>query len=240
MTVKTARVTVCGGTKGGIGKSTVASHLAVLLSASNRDVLLVDADPEQASTTDFTLVRNQALAEKEGAGYTAISLVGAAVRSEVQRLMSKYDDVVIDVGGRDTTAQRAALSIAQLYVVPFSPGSFDVWTLERVGKLVEEARIYNPELRAVCFLNKADAQGGDNAEAAAIANEVPQLEFLSASLGNRKSFRSAAAVGLAVTEMRPMDRKAVEEIRRLYTLLYVENSGSNESKEQIAVPAQVP
>jgi chromosome partitioning protein len=220
MTAKLGRVTVCGGTKGGIGKSTVVSQLAVLLAATGRDVLLVDADPEQASTTDFTLMRNESLKERGGAGYTAISLVGAAVRSEVMRLAPKYDEVLIDVGGRDSTAQRAALSIAQMYVVPFSPGSFDVWTLERVGKLVEEARIYNPSLRAACFLNKADAQGADNQEAAAIAREVPQLEYLEVSLGNRKAFRSSAALGLAVTEMRPQDKKAVAEIQELFRQLF--------------------
>ncbi len=46
-----------GGTKGGTGKSTVATNLAVMLATSGRDVLLVDAD-EQGTSTDFTNMRN--------------------------------------------------------------------------------------------------------------------------------------------------------------------------------------
>jgi chromosome partitioning protein len=135
-------------------------------------------------------------------------------------MAKKYDDIVIDVGGRDTAGQRAALSVATIYVIPFLPGSFDVWTLESVGKLVEEARAFNESLKAVCVINRADAKGSDNAEAAAIAKETPGLEFIDAPMGNRKAFRSAAANGLAVTEVKPSDPKAITEIKTLYKLLF--------------------
>ena len=101
-------IIVIGGTKGGVGKTTLATNLTVMRSQAKKDVLLVDAD-EQGSSTDFTAVRNETLEKQKGAGYTAIKLHGAAVRSEVLRLASKYDDVIIDVGGRDTAGQRAAL-----------------------------------------------------------------------------------------------------------------------------------
>jgi chromosome partitioning protein len=147
-------------------------------------------------------------------------LHGASVRSEVTRMAAKYDDIIIDVGGRDTAGQRAALSVANIYVIPFLPGSFDVWTLDSVGKLVEEARAFNEKLKAVCVINRADAKGSDNAEAAAIAKEIPGLDFIDAPLGNRKSFRSAAAQGLAVIEVKPSDPKAIAEMKRLYQLIF--------------------
>ncbi|NJK51539.1 MAG: AAA family ATPase [Leptolyngbyaceae cyanobacterium SU_3_3] len=212
-------ILVCGGIKGGVGKTTLATNMAVMRANDGMDVLLVDAD-DQGTASDFTAIRNQAKAEKGGAGYTSIKLHGAAVRSEVTRMAKKYDDVIIDVGGRDTAGQRAALSVANVYVIPFLPGSFDVWTLESVGKLVEEARAFNETLKAVCVINRADAKGSDNAEAAAIAKETPGLEFIDAPMGNRKAFRSAAANGLAVTEVKPSDLKAIAEVKKLYKLLF--------------------
>lgn len=211
-------ILVCGGIKGGVGKSTVATNMTVMRANQGMDVLLVDAD-DQGTASDFTAVRNETLVE-QGAGYTSIKLYGAAVRSEVLRMAKKYDDVVIDVGGRDTAGQRAALSMANVYVIPFLPGSFDVWTLESVGKLVEEARAFNENLKAVCIINRADAKGSDNSDAAAIAKDTPGLEFIDAPLGNRKAFRSAASNGLAVTEFKPSDSKAIAEVKKLYKLLF--------------------
>jgi chromosome partitioning protein len=212
-------ILVCGGIKGGVGKSTVATTLTVIRANQGYDVLLVDADDQQTAT-DFTLMRNETLSDSGGAGYTSVQLKGAAVRTDTIRLADKYEDVIIDVGGRDTAGQRAALSIASIYLVPFLPASFDVWTLEKVGELIEEAKAFNPELKAYCFLNRADPRGSDNDEAAAIASEITQLTYLDASWGNRKAFRNAAAQGLAVTEVKPKDGKALTEAMTLYQYLF--------------------
>src|SRR5258708_1596324 len=109
-----------GGIKGGSGKTTVATNLTVLLAADGRDVLLVDAD-DQETATDFTIWRNKSADGQ--AGYTAIRLNGDAVRTEVLRLATKYDDIVIDTGGRDTTSQRAAMTVSDIYFLPFVPRS---------------------------------------------------------------------------------------------------------------------
>ena len=142
-------ITVVGGTKGGSGKSTVATNLTVMLAAAGRDVLLVDAD-DQETSTDFTAMRNET--RPGGAGYTCVAVTGRNVLTEVKRLADKYQEVVIDTGGRDTASQRAALAICDTYLVPFAPRSFDVWTLDKVAELIEEARSINPDLRALAFI----------------------------------------------------------------------------------------
>jgi chromosome partitioning protein len=215
-----------GGIKGGSGKTTVATNLTVLLAADGRDVLLVDAD-DQETATDFTAWRNK---NADGqAGYTAIQLSGDGVRTEIRRLASKYDDIVIDTGGRDTTSQRAAMTVSNIYLVPFVPRSFDVWTLERVVKLIEEMRPANPALRAFAFLNRADAGGNDNAGAAEYLKEAGCITFIDTPLGARKAFSNAAAEGRAVTELKRKDAKAEAEIRALYNFCrnVVTNVSSN-------------
>ncbi len=134
-------IVIAGGIKGGSGKTTVATNLAIIRAAQGRDVLLVDAD-DQETATDFTNLRNERTGEL--ARYTGIKLTGAALRTELLRLVPKFQDIIIDTGGRDTTSQRAAMSVADMLLVPFVPRSFDVWTLEKVGELVTEMRQANP------------------------------------------------------------------------------------------------
>jgi chromosome partitioning protein len=210
-------IVVVGGIKGGSGKTTVATHLAIVRAASGSDVLLVDAD-DQETASDFTTLRNERRAG--GAGYTNIKLTGPPVRTEGRKLASKYQDIIIDTGGRDTTSQRAALSIADALLVPFVPRSFDVWTLEKVAALVEEMRAGNPNLRAFVFINRADPRGQDNQDAASVLKDNPVLEFLDSPIGTRKAFGNAAAEGVAVTELKAQDPKASEEIMRLYQYMY--------------------
>ena len=205
-----------GGIKGGSGKTTIATNLAVMLHLKGRDVLFVDAD-DQETATDFTHWRNESL--PEGAGYTAIQLANNAVRTEILKLKSKYDDIVIDTGGRDTTSQRAAMTVSDVYIVPFIPRSFDMWTLEKVARLIDEMRTAKPELRAYAVLNKIDSRGSDNTEAKEFLGETDSIVLIEAALGHRKSFANAASKGLSVVEYKPADEKAIKEVNELLEIL---------------------
>lgn len=210
-------IVVVGGIKGGSGKTTVATNLAVIRAAEGRDVILIDAD-DQETASDFTILRNERQADAPS--YTSIKLTGAAVRTETLRLREKYQDIIIDTGGRDTTSQRAALTVADMLLVPFVPRSFDVWTLEKVGTLVTEMRAANPGLRAHAFLNRTDPRGQDNDDAAEVLKDTEALAFLNAPLGARKAFGNAASQGLAVTELKPQDPKATDEVMILYRYVF--------------------
>lgn len=205
-----------GGIKGGSGKTTIATNLAVMLYLKGRDVLFVDAD-DQETATDFTHWRNETL--PDGVGYTAIQLANNAVRTEVLKLKSKYDDIVIDTGGRDTTSQRAAMTVSDVYVVPFIPRSFDMWTLEKVARLIDEMITAKPDLRAYAVLNKTDARGSDNVEAKDFLAETNSIKLIGATLGHRKSFANAASKGLGISEFKPLDDKAIKEMSDLFDIL---------------------
>ena len=220
-------IIVSGGIKGGSGKSTIATNLAVVRASQGFDVLFVDAD-EQGTATIFTNIRNEL--KELLPQYTGIKLVGAAVRSELLKLIEKYDDIIIDVGGRDTTSQRAALSIADILLVPFVPRGFDVWTLGEISKVVEEMRIANPKLQAFSFLNRADSKGSDNSQASEALLENDILKFLDFPIGSRKAFGNAGVSGLAVTELKPADVKANKEITKLFE--YVCNYKHTKIKER--------
>lgn len=210
-------IVTIGGIKGGSGKTTVATNLAIMRALTGRDVLLIDAD-DQETATDFTALRTEQ--REDGAGYTGIKLTGAALRTEVLKLSDKFEDIIIDTGGRDTTSQRAALTVSDVLLIPFVPRSFDIWTIEKVAELVGEMRTANPDLRAHTFINRADSRGTDNDDAAGVLQENETLSVLDATIRQRKAFGNAAAAGLAVIEMKPPDPKAIEEIERLFQLVF--------------------
>lgn len=208
-------IVTIGNTKGGVGKTTLAVNVAIYRAASGRDLLLVDGD-EQGTAITFTELRTGLLGNS---GYTAVSLQGTALRTQVRQLASKYQDIVIDVGGRDTGSLRAALTVSDTVVIPVQPRSFDVWALDQIAALVKEARELK-ELRALVVLNAADAQGHDNEDAADVIRSIPGLELLPFTIGRRKAFPNAAAAGRAVTEQTPKDPKAVEELHTLTQALF--------------------
>lgn len=214
-------IVVVGGIKGGSGKSTIATNLAVMRALAGKDVLLIDVD-DQETAYDFTLRRNE---QTEGnAGYTCIKLTGAAVRTEGARLAKKYDDIILDSGGRDTTSQRAAISIADVMLVPFLPRSFDLWTIEKVAELIDEMKQANDNLKAYTFLNRTDARGADNEETEKELKKYPAVSFIDTPIGARKAFSNAAAAGKAVTELKPQDDKASAEILNLYSFVFENKS----------------
>jgi chromosome partitioning protein len=210
-------ILVCGGIKGGSGKTTIATNLAVMRAGAGKDVLLVDAD-EQESATIFTAIRKREHAERPQ--YTSVILRNSQVGSEIERMCDKYDDIIVDTGGRDTRSQRASLSLADILLLPFNPRSLDIWTLENVEKLLEDMRTINPQLRAVSFLNRADPAGTDNQESREILTDVTGIEFAEVTIVNRKAFGKAVALGLSVMELRQPDRKAMQEALALYQYVF--------------------
>ena len=211
-------ILVVGGIKGGSGKSLTATSLTVLRAVDGHDVLLIDAD-DQASATTFTRQRQHRTATQ--ASYTAIQSSGADVANQVRHMTAKYDDIVIDVGGRDTTSQRAALAVADLVLLPFAPKSVDLWTDDDVAALIDAARTFNPLLQAVSFLNMAFPRGTDNAEAAAYLRErAAHWTYLDQPIGMRKAFSNAFGQGYTVTEFIPKDPKAIREMTALYRQIF--------------------
>ena len=205
-----------GNTKGGVGKTTIALQLALHLARAGRDVLAVDGDRQGTLQSAIT-------ARSEAGRSPSLACAwlpdGPALRAQVQAQAPKYTHVVIDVGGRDSSALRAALVLTDVLLVPFAPRSFDVWALDDLQQLVQEARSVRDGLRVLAVLNGADQAGTDNAEAAQAARSAG-FEYLAAPMRRRKAQANACAAGLHVDEFRPRDDKAIAEVGALANALF--------------------
>lgn len=202
-----------GATKGGVGKTTISLNIAVARALAGRKVWAVDGDRQQ------TLA--QSLAQREQAPIIACSAYpdGTMLRQQVLHQKDSFDDIVIDAGGRDSTALRAALVLSDVLVIPFLPRSFDVWALSDVAVLVKEVNTMRDGLVVYLLINQADPRGSDNSEAAAAAGEFP-FQTLEVSLGRRKAFANAAGAGMSVLETND-DEKASWELNKLIKSIFV-------------------
>jgi chromosome partitioning protein len=208
-----------GNTKGGVGKTTLAVNLAIARALQGRDVWLIDGDRQGTAQIAINI---RAEAGSQPGIACATYPDGSTLRAQVQQQSAKFDDIVIDAGGRDSTALRAALVLSDVLLVPFQPRSYDVWALNDIAALVDEARSVRDGLRALAVLNCADPgeTSTDNAEAAAAVADVPQFEYLPTPIRRRKAFANAAGAGLSVLEMKPSDRKASDELNALLKALF--------------------
>jgi chromosome partitioning protein len=216
-------IVTIGNTKGGVGKTTLTFQLAVARRRAGRDVLLVDADSQGSAQSAATL---RAEADRSPSLSCVQLADGRLLRAQLAALAAKHDDTLIDVGGRDSAALRAALARSDLLVVPVQPRAVDVWALSDIADLIEQAQAARaddskPALRVLAVLNLADpGTNQDTVEAAAALAEFPQLPVVEVVIRRRKAVANAMAHGLSVAELTPRDPKACEEIAALVSNVF--------------------
>ena len=203
--------------KGGAGKTTLATNLAIMAAIEGHRVLLIDADP-QGTATKFGALR-VTLGLQPAFDFKAVS-GSEAVVAAVSAAYGEYDHIFIDAGGRDNYSLRAALLASHVLVTPTQCSQFDCWELDTVASALRDVRKTNPNLRCLLVINNADTNPRIRLadETVDFAKDYPDFQVLDTRIGARIAFRYAASEGMSVCELplKQRSQKAVDEITQLY------------------------
>lgn len=219
-------IVLIGGEKGGTGKTTIATNLAQMRTARGYDSLLIDTD-KQLSASSWASTR-----EEEGVTprinclekrVADITKQRGGIAKDILDVAGRYDDVIIDAGGRDSLELRSAMVVADILIIPIQASQLDLWTLGTMEELVSNALVSNPNLKAYCVINRGspNPQMVETGEASElITGELSTIEFSEVVMKDRVSYKRAIAEGKGIEEMKPTDPKALAEIESLYAFIF--------------------
>jgi chromosome partitioning protein len=181
--------------KGGVGKTTLAIHVADALARRYKRVLLVDADP-QGSALDW------AAARRKKPLFPVAGLPRASIHKELPALAQGYDIVIIDGPPRVYDVARSAIMASDLVLVPVQPSPYDVWAAKEIIDLMHEATVFKPNLKSAFAINRKivnTALGRDVVEA---LGNYP-IPVMKTAICQRIALAESAAQGQTVFEISP-------------------------------------
>lgn len=215
-----------GGEKGGSGKSCLAQNLAVYFARDKKAiVLMVDCDP-QRTTSDWIQARNT---DPSLSAINCIQLYGK-IRNDLLSLKQHYDYVIVDCGGQDNLALRAAMSVAEHAIIPLRPKRRDLKTVEHMEDMLSTCKMVNPKLMASFVITQCPSlpsQAARILEAKDVCRSYG-INVLDNVTFNRNIYDDSEEQGSSVLENEPDGKAAQEMIAIAEEILAIKSDNSHE------------
>ncbi len=199
--------------KGGVGKTTIATNLAVVFTQQGKSVCIIDTDKEQTSSIRWSEQRD------DNRAYIAVVTVGVEkLLREAEQLGKKYDIVILDGSPNASELAITTIMASDIVLVPVSKSAYDFWAMDNFLQKYKQAKAFRPDIKAFIILNKFNEKQNVGKEVKeAIERDFTDIPLLQTVLHDRVAYTETITEGLGVVEYK--DKKAKAEIEQLYAEL---------------------
>jgi chromosome partitioning protein len=201
-------IIVVASSKGGVGKSTLAVHLAAWLHSEGHRVTLADCDHQQSSS----LWIREAAPEVKAVRFSSAD----EILEELTPLADEADYVIADGPGSNTDISRALLFCADLAIVPCKASMLEVQALAQATKALQHAqKVRKGPPRAMIVLSMVGQKyrlTKDMKDAAAALH----MPLAKTALTLRQIYADAPGQGAVVWNLGARGRDAAAEMRAFF------------------------
>ena len=191
--------------KGGVGKSLLAWHLAIGLKTP-----IVDLDFQK------TLVYTNNL--RKANGYKKLELIQPETPEAFIELMDSWPEdknIIIDVGGFDSNLNRAAIYISDIIITPAVDRVTEMAGLYKFHQIIEElSEKMKTNIQADILLNDVSPSQKDFSVIEELVESLNHFNLMETIVSHRADFYKSMEEGKGVTEITGKS-KAKDELKQL-------------------------
>ena len=191
--------------KGGVGKSLLAWHLAIGLKTP-----IIDLDFQR------TLVYTNNL--RKANGYKKLKIIQPETPEAFIEFMDEWDEdknIIIDVGGFDSNLNRAAIYISDIIITPAVDRVTEMAGLYKFHQIIDElSSKMKVDIRADILLNDVSPTQKDFSVIEDLVDNLQHFRLMDSVIAHRADFYKSMEEGMGVTELDGKS-KAKKELKQL-------------------------